>query len=138
MAYEHWRQVGNALFYRRSMLRRATSPHRSSLNWYRACVLTTLFCSLGYYLFFRSNGISPLSQSVSTDSAAALDDLATSGPCSTSAAANRVVVSVKTGGTEASLKVPSQMQTTMRCIENILLFSDLEQDIEKYHLHDAL
>lgn len=47
-------------------------------------------------------------------------------------------MSVKTGATEAAAKVPTQMQTALRCVKNVFLFSDLEQDIGEYHLYDAL
>ena len=47
-------------------------------------------------------------------------------------------MSVKTGATEAAEKIPSLMQTSLRCAKHVLLFSDLEQDIESYHIHDAL
>lgn len=52
--------------------------------------------------------------------------------------AANIVVSVKTGATEAAEKIPPQMRTTLRCIKNTIIFSDLEQDIGEYHLHDAL
>lgn len=52
--------------------------------------------------------------------------------------AARIVVSVKTGATEASERIPPQMSTTLRCIKNTLIFSDLEQDLGSYHLIDAL
>lgn len=50
----------------------------------------------------------------------------------------RVVVSVKTGASEAADKLPAQMQSTLRCAKNVLFFSDLEQDVGEYHLHDSL
>lgn len=49
-----------------------------------------------------------------------------------------IVVSVKTGATEAAERIPPQMRTTLRCIKNTLIFSDLEQDLGEYHLIDAL
>jgi Fringe-like len=49
-----------------------------------------------------------------------------------------VVVMVKTGASEAAEKVPAQMATSLRCAKHVLHFSDLEQDIGKYHLYDAL
>ena len=52
--------------------------------------------------------------------------------------AGNVVVAVKTGATEASERVEVLMQTTLRCAKHVLFFSDLEQDIGPYHLHDAL
>ena len=45
---------------------------------------------------------------------------------------------VKTGASEAVEKVPTQMATTLRCAKHVLHFSNLEQDIGQYHLHDAL
>lgn len=50
----------------------------------------------------------------------------------------KVVVSVKTGATEAAEKIPPLMQTSLRCAQHVLLFSDLAQDIESYQIHDAL
>jgi hypothetical protein len=49
-----------------------------------------------------------------------------------------IVVSVKTGATEARERIPKLMSTSLRCIPNAVIFSDLTQDIEKYHLIDAL
>lgn len=45
---------------------------------------------------------------------------------------------VKTGASEAIQKVPAQMETTLRCAKHVLHFSDLEQDLGPYHMHDAL
>ncbi|KAL2062592.1 hypothetical protein VTL71DRAFT_5664 [Oculimacula yallundae] len=60
--------------------------------------------------------------------------------CQRSALSQRIVVSVKTGATEAAAKIPTQMKTTLRCAELVIFFSDLEQDLEdgQFHLHDAL
>jgi hypothetical protein len=58
--------------------------------------------------------------------------------CPDSPTGAKVVVSVKTGATEASEKIPTLMQTSLACAQHVLLFSDLAQDIEGYHIHDAL
>lgn len=50
----------------------------------------------------------------------------------------KVVVSIKTGASEAVEKIPAQMQTTLRCAKDVFFFSDLEQDLRQFHLHDAL
>ncbi|KAF2101506.1 hypothetical protein NA57DRAFT_64278 [Rhizodiscina lignyota] len=52
--------------------------------------------------------------------------------------ADRIVVVVKTGATEANLKVPPQLRTSLRCAPNIFIFSDMEQTIGKHKVHDAL
>jgi hypothetical protein len=50
-----------------------------------------------------------------------------------------VVIVVKTGATEAFRKFPSQLMTFLECAKNdILLFSDMAQDIAGYHAHDSL
>ncbi|KAF2500944.1 hypothetical protein BU16DRAFT_522024 [Lophium mytilinum] len=51
----------------------------------------------------------------------------------------KVIVSIKTGATEAFDKLPSQLLLTdSKYLSNLLLFSDLEQDIGSFHLHDVL
>ncbi len=50
----------------------------------------------------------------------------------------RIVVSVKTGASEAAERIPTQMQTCLRDVEHVVFFSDLEQDIGEYHMHDSL
>jgi hypothetical protein len=51
---------------------------------------------------------------------------------------DRVVITVKTGASEAQDRIPALMTTSLRCAPNVLLFSDMEQDIGEYHLHDSL
>ncbi len=53
---------------------------------------------------------------------------------------DRVVITVKTGATEAIEKVPVQLQSTFRCVPaaNILFFSDMGQQIEGHEVLDAL
>lgn len=58
--------------------------------------------------------------------------------CPQDAVAGSIVVAVKTGATEASEKIPALMQTSLRCAQTVVFFSDLEQDIGPYHLYDAL
>ncbi|KAK6587423.1 hypothetical protein PZA11_000713 [Diplocarpon coronariae] len=50
----------------------------------------------------------------------------------------RIVVSVKTGASEAAERIPTQRQTCLRDVKHVLFFSDLEQDLGEYHLFDAL
>ncbi|KAK0119311.1 hypothetical protein ONS95_008155 [Cadophora gregata] len=49
-----------------------------------------------------------------------------------------IVVSVKTGASEAAERIPIQMQTSLRDVQNVFFFSDLEQDLGQYHLYDSL
>lgn len=49
-----------------------------------------------------------------------------------------IVITVKTGATEAFQKLPSQLVTSLRCSKKLLVFSDLEQRLGSHRLHDAL
>lgn len=52
--------------------------------------------------------------------------------------AGNVAIAVKTGATEAVEKIPIQMLTSLRCAQNVMIFSDLDQQIAGHQLHDAL
>ncbi|KAL2072690.1 hypothetical protein VTL71DRAFT_12033 [Oculimacula yallundae] len=51
---------------------------------------------------------------------------------------SNIVVSVKTGASEAAGRIPIQMKSSLRNVQNVVFFSDLEQDIGEYHLYDSL
>jgi Fringe-like len=105
-------------------------PSRSPLPWLRFLALSALL--LFAYIFtsrssarqFRSYFL-PILRPVSN-------------PCMGISSGEKIVVIVKTGASEAAEKVPAQMQTSLQCAENVLHFSDLEQDIGQYHTYDAL
>ena len=58
--------------------------------------------------------------------------------CPPSSAISNIVLSIKTGATEAFDKLPTQLLTILQCADTLLLFSDLEQDIHSLHIHDVL
>jgi hypothetical protein len=58
--------------------------------------------------------------------------------CPVTPDADDIVVTVKTGASEAASRIPTQLRTTLQCPPNILLFSDMEQKIENHTIHDAL
>jgi hypothetical protein len=58
--------------------------------------------------------------------------------CDALPGSENVVVTVKTGATEVSEKIPMQMMTTLQCAPNVLIFSDMAQTIGDYEIHDAL
>lgn len=45
---------------------------------------------------------------------------------------------IKTGATEAQLKLPPQLTTAMKCVQDPLLFSDMDQTVGPYQIHDVL
>lgn len=51
---------------------------------------------------------------------------------------SNVLVIMKTGASEAYSKVPTQLLTNLRCLNDFLLFSDMEQTVAGYHIHDSL
>ncbi|TVY47678.1 hypothetical protein LOCC1_G002888 [Lachnellula occidentalis] len=44
----------------------------------------------------------------------------------------------RTGASEAALRVPALMDTSLRCAKHVYLYSDLDQDVGPYHVTDAL
>ncbi|KAJ3490757.1 hypothetical protein NLG97_g5724 [Lecanicillium saksenae] len=59
-------------------------------------------------------------------------------PCQNFPSMDDVMVVMKTGATESFEKMPTQLLTGLQCIPDFLLFSDLEQQIGKYHIYNAL
>ncbi|KAK0611898.1 glycosyltransferase family 31 protein [Immersiella caudata] len=51
---------------------------------------------------------------------------------------SNMLLVMKTGASEAFAKVPTQLITTLKCVPDFLLFSDLNQNIGGYRIHDSL
>ena len=51
---------------------------------------------------------------------------------------NNIALIVKTGATELYDKLPTQLLTLLQCAQNLVLFSELEQNVGSYHVYDAL
>jgi hypothetical protein len=50
-----------------------------------------------------------------------------------------ILIVIKTGASEAYAKVPIQFMTFLQCVEdNVLVFSDMEQELGPYHVYDSL
>ncbi|USP76041.1 glycosyltransferase family 31 protein [Curvularia clavata] len=52
-------------------------------------------------------------------------------------ASNDILVVLRTGATEALSKVPIHFSTTLRCVPNYVLYSDLEENIAGHRVHDV-
>ncbi|KAF2084837.1 glycosyltransferase family 31 protein [Saccharata proteae CBS 121410] len=59
-------------------------------------------------------------------------------PCRNLPGADEILLSLKTGATEAHQKLPVHFKTTLRCAPHYVLFSDLEESIQGELVHDAL
>jgi hypothetical protein len=86
---------------------------------------------LGYFIFSPRHDTRLQTSITSTP-------ITNSASCPVSPSAKNVVVAIKTGASEAAEKIPALMQSSLRCVKNAFIFSDLEQDIGGYHLYDAL
>lgn len=58
--------------------------------------------------------------------------------CSQSDIADDVLVVLRTGATESREKVPVHFKTTLRCVPNFVVFSDMDEEIEGHAVHDVL
>ncbi|KAH9215376.1 hypothetical protein DL95DRAFT_388684 [Leptodontidium sp. 2 PMI_412] len=95
--------------------------------WLRASLLGILII-FGYLCFYPQNNHGQLLTFKPANLTSAKDY---------SPGAN-IVVSVKTGASEAAERIPIQMRTSLRDVQNVVFFSDLEQDLGEFHLYDSL
>ncbi|KAF2017717.1 glycosyltransferase family 31 protein [Aaosphaeria arxii CBS 175.79] len=58
--------------------------------------------------------------------------------CSQSEIAGDVLVVLRTGATESHAKLPVHFKTTLRCVPNFLVVSDLDEEIDGHAVHDVL
>ena len=49
-----------------------------------------------------------------------------------------ITISIKTGATESMDKLPTQLLTSLRCVSEPLIFSDLDQTLGAHHIYDVL
>ncbi|KAI0017717.1 glycosyltransferase family 31 protein [Xylariomycetidae sp. FL0641] len=61
-----------------------------------------------------------------------------SNPCAAFPETNGILLVMKTGATEAFDRLPTHLLTTLSCLPDFLLFSDMEQQVGPYHVYDAL
>ncbi|KAI1466100.1 glycosyltransferase family 31 protein [Daldinia caldariorum] len=61
-----------------------------------------------------------------------------SSPCKNFPDTDGILLIMKTGATETFDKMPVHLLTTMTCLPDFLIFSDMEQQVGPYHIHDAL
>lgn len=58
--------------------------------------------------------------------------------CPIASKAQDIVITVKTGASEAYKRLPVQMKTSLRCPPNVLHFSDMAQKLGNITIHDSL
>ncbi|KAH6682836.1 hypothetical protein B0J14DRAFT_468567 [Halenospora varia] len=107
---------------------------RSTQAWKRTSLIGIILI-LTYYYLTRNPTETPVDLPVP---AHPRPPVSSSNSCHDFPSSAKIVVAIKTGASEAASKLPAQMKTTLRCASHVVFFSDLEQDIGEYHLHDAL
>ncbi|KAI1082459.1 glycosyltransferase family 31 protein [Whalleya microplaca] len=58
--------------------------------------------------------------------------------CPEAALAKDVLLVLRTGATEVLEKLPIHFETTLKCVSDYVIFSDMEEDIGSHHIHDVL
>ncbi|CAJ2502323.1 Uu.00g097170.m01.CDS01 [Anthostomella pinea] len=61
-----------------------------------------------------------------------------SNPCASFPGTDGILLVMKTGATEVYDRIPTHLLTTLTCLPDFLLFSDMEQQVGPYHVYDAL
>lgn len=51
---------------------------------------------------------------------------------------SNILLIMKTGASEAYARIPTQLVTTLKCLPDFLIFSDMEQKVAGYKIHDSL
>lgn len=51
---------------------------------------------------------------------------------------SNILLVMKTGASESFARVPTQLFTVLRCLDDFLIFSDMDQEIAGYKIHDSL
>ncbi|KAK5122301.1 hypothetical protein LTR85_004212 [Meristemomyces frigidus] len=58
--------------------------------------------------------------------------------CPASLGDDKIALIVKTGATEALERIPTQLVTSLRCVQHPIIVSDLEQTLGRHRIHDVL
>ncbi|KAL3483104.1 hypothetical protein BJX62DRAFT_245209 [Aspergillus germanicus] len=67
-----------------------------------------------------------------------LDQALGSRRCQNIPRANDTLVILRTGATAARKRLPVHFETTLRCVPDYVIFSDMEEDFDGHHIHDVL
>lgn len=58
--------------------------------------------------------------------------------CPQSEIADDILIVLRTGATESHARVPVHFKTTLRCVPNFVILSDMDEEIEGHAVHDVL
>ena len=114
---------------RSSIMLRFSTAQRNLLSVLFVFCLIAVIYSLGYFPSPSSRPALVPSQPLSTHP---------DSHCNALAISPQTVVIVKTGANEIYDKLPTQLLTALHCYDDLLFFSDLQQQLGPYSIHDAL
>src|ERR1700712_5059273 len=57
--------------------------------------------------------------------------------CPRSKLADDILVVLRTGATESLEKVPVHFRTTLQCVPHVVVYSDMDEEIEGHAVHDV-
>ena len=99
--------------------------------------MAIVFATVALYLLWHVAG---LGRSTYNGSRSAFQhlDLHTELPCRSLPGANDTLVVFRTGSTELNDRFAVHLSSSLKCIPNYLIFSDLEEDYRGVHIFDAL
>lgn len=107
----------------------SVTPNLFAKSKQKTSLIALALLALGLYYELQHNfvSISLLQQSA-----------APTRPCVPVPGLEDVLVVIKTGATEAHEKLPVHFETTLRCVPNYVIFSDLEEEIAGHRVFDVL
>ncbi|KAL7934835.1 glycosyltransferase family 31 protein [Trichoderma chlorosporum] len=80
----------------------------------------------------------PLSKIAALSKTAGALGYASESDCAHFPETSKILLVMKTGASEAFSKIPTQLLTNLKCLPEFLIFSDMEQEIAGYKIHDSL
>jgi hypothetical protein len=125
--------------------RRHSSPAGQRKRSRRAGLLGIAVCFLVVYQFLlpQQNETTVHPQGANDTSSSGLSSAqqisqgAETPLCPESPIANDVLVVLRTGATEALEKLPVHFETTLRCVPDYIVYSDLKEEIQGHQIHDV-
>jgi hypothetical protein len=125
--------------------RRQSSPSGLRRRSRRTVLLGVAVCFLVLYKFLlpQRDGIDVHSRGTNDTSISGIPSAqqisqgAETPICPESPIANDVLVVLRTGATEALEKLPVHFETTLRCVPDYIVYSDMEEEIQGHQVYDV-
>lgn len=127
---------GAVLFRERSSVDYLARPPEEDI--YRKLALERLEQALASYVYASGQTIAAADAYDEMPAAESKEAAPSLLPCAELKGAQDILVIMKTGATEAHLKLPQHFATTFRCIPHFVVYSDLEETIDGHLVLDAL